>query len=69
LADTLAEFKSRSSKPFFIILVAGNREVVAVEARERLVAREIATFPSFRRAAEALERVVNYYGSRAQGDT
>ncbi len=68
LADTLAEFKNRSSKPFFIVLVAGNREVTAVEARERFVAREIATFPSFRRAAESLERVVNYYGSREQGD-
>ncbi|MFQ5826973.1 MAG: CoA-binding protein [Dehalococcoidia bacterium] len=69
LADTLAEFKSRSLKPFFIILVAGNREVMAVEARERFVSREIATFPSFRRAAEALGRVVEYYRSGVQGDT
>jgi len=61
ILNMLSDFKNRSQKPFLVILVATHQETLALEVREKLVERGIASFPSFERGARALKRIVEYY--------
>jgi len=65
LIEALAQYKERSVKPFITILSAGAAEREALEARAKLVEREIPSFPDFARGARALRKVVDYYRFRS----
>jgi len=65
LIDAVARYKERSSKPFITILSAGAAEREALEARAKLVERDIPSFPDFERGARALRKVVDYYRFRS----
>ncbi|MCK4964325.1 MAG: CoA-binding protein [Dehalococcoidia bacterium] len=65
LIDAIAEYKERSGKPLLAILISAHAESEAIEARKKLVARGIPSFPSFERGANALAKVVAYYKSTA----
>jgi len=64
LLDILVEFKERSPKPLLVILTPAHLEAVAMEAREKINARNIPNFPTFERAAAALKRVLDFYQRR-----
>lgn len=61
LFSALAEFKEKSAKPFFVVLISGPLEDEARETRERLIQKGISSFPSFERGAKALSKVIRYY--------
>lgn len=61
LFTALAEFKEKSAKPFFTILISGPLEAEARETRERLIEKGIASFPSFERGAKAFSKVAGHY--------
>jgi acyl-CoA synthetase (NDP forming) len=65
LIDALALYKERSPKPLLTILIPAYAESEAMEAKKKLVAKGIASFPSFERGANALNKVVSYYKSAA----
>lgn len=56
LLETLQHFAARSRKPFVVVLHPAHVEAVALDVRLKLQARNIATFPSFERAANALAK-------------
>jgi acyl-CoA synthetase (NDP forming) len=64
LLDILVAHQERSAKPFITILHPGHVEDVTAQARSRVVERGLAVFPSFERAARALNRAVDYWRSR-----
>lgn len=65
LVKILVDFKSQSRKGLVTIIVAGAREAMALQARERLVAHDIPAYPSFARAAQAMRKVIDYYRRQA----
>ena len=56
LLDSLQRFGKRSMKPLVVVLHPAHVESLALGARMKLQARNIATFPSFERAANALAK-------------
>lgn len=54
--DSLERFRDRSDKPLVIALHPAHVETLALEARQKLQARDLPTFPSFERAANALAK-------------
>lgn len=56
LLDSLAAFRDRSDKPLVTILHPAHVEAEALEARKKLQERELAVFPSFERAANAMAK-------------
>ncbi|MEK7847731.1 MAG: hypothetical protein AAB270_02280, partial [Chloroflexota bacterium] len=67
LVEALVRYKEESPKPFFITLFPGKWETEALEMREKLQERAIATFPTFQRSASAYRRLVDYYRAHADG--
>lgn len=65
LIDRLVAYQERSNKPFVTVMHSGHLEAVMAEAREKVAARGLATFPSFERGARALRRVIDYWRFRA----
>lgn len=59
--ETLGSFRERSAKPFLAIVTTGSEEELEMEMRHRLIARNIASYPTFERAAKALRKLVDYY--------
>jgi len=64
LLDAISEFKDRSKKPFMTIVSTAHRETLALEVRDRLMAKGIPSFPGFERGAKTLKRLVDYYRFR-----
>jgi len=64
LIDRLVAYQERSNKPFITVMHSGHLEAVMAEAREKVAARGLATFPSFERGARALRRVIDYWRFR-----
>ena len=62
LIGSLKKFMSESDKPFLAALHPSHVEEAALTARQRLQEEGIATFPSFERAANALEEGVGVGG-------
>lgn len=65
LVEVLADFKNKCSKGIVGIVIAGAREAMALEARDRLVAHDIPSYTSFARAAAALRKVIDYHRRKA----
>jgi acyl-CoA synthetase (NDP forming) len=65
LLDTLERFKERSRKPLIAILHPAHLEGEVAKVREQLQARNIATFPTFDRAANALAKASSGRAARA----
>jgi acyl-CoA synthetase (NDP forming) len=63
LIDAISHYKERSAKPLLAILISAYAESDTIEARKKLVARGIPSFPSFERGANALKKAVSYYRS------
>jgi acyl-CoA synthetase (NDP forming) len=61
LLDLLVAHRDRSAKPFLTILHPGHVEDITAQARARVVARKLAVFHSFDRAARALARALSYW--------
>ena len=66
LLDYLVRYKEESPKPFFITLFPGKWEAEALEIREKLQERGLATYPSFQRSANAYRRLVDYHRAHAR---
>lgn len=61
LLDTLADFATRSAKPFFVILQPFTSEASLLKAREQFLTRGIATFASYEHGARALRLAIDYW--------
>jgi len=61
LLDAISDFNERSIKPFFVIVTPAHSGALAFVARDRLIQRDIPSFPSFDRAAHTLKRLTGYY--------
>lgn len=61
MMEELTRYRARCNKAFIVILIPGPAEGMAMEVRQRLVERGIASFPSFERGARALKKVVEYH--------
>ncbi len=68
LLDLLVAHQDRSGKPLVTILHPGHLEEVTARARERVVERGLAVFPSFERAASALSSAIAYWRSRPSAE-
>ncbi len=66
LLDMLVAHQERSAKPFVTILHPGHVEEVTAQARSRVVERGLPVFPSFERAARALNHAIEYWRSRQE---
>ncbi|MBI4286982.1 MAG: CoA-binding protein [Chloroflexi bacterium] len=66
LVGALKDFKARSSKGMITIVVAGAKESLALDMREKLVAQDIPTYSSFARGAQALRKVIDYHRRKSQ---
>jgi len=64
----LDDFKERSSKPLVIILPPLHADALAADFRDRLMKRGLPAFPSFARAARALNSVVKYEMWKRDGE-
>jgi acyl-CoA synthetase (NDP forming) len=64
LLNTISEFKQRSRKPFLVIVTAAYNEALAAEIRDRLLERDIPSFPGFERGARTLKKLADYYKLR-----
>ncbi len=60
LLEDLTEHKNRSAKPFFMTIQAINQEAEAVVLRNRLMERDIPSFSSFQRSANAYRKAVGF---------
>ena len=56
LLESLQRFGAYSAKPLVVVLHPAHVESLALDARKKLQARNIATFPSFERAANAMAK-------------
>lgn len=69
LADALfrsiREFRERSPKPLAVVLPSTHREEEAIGVKNKLLDYDIPSFPSFDRAAKAIQRAVDYHRFRA----
>ena len=63
LVIALADFKSRCSKAFLVVVSAGQLEEQALTVRNKLMDKGVPSFSSFDRAARALAKVAEYYRS------
>jgi len=61
LLDTLANFATRSAKPFFVVLQPFAREAALLQVRNQFHARGIATFATPQRAARAFRLAADYW--------
>ena len=61
MVEELTRYRARCNKAFIVILIPGPAEGMAMEVRQRLVERDIPSFPSFERGARALKKVVEYH--------
>ncbi len=68
LLDAIDAHRNRSAKPFVAVLQPQHVEEVVVAARKRIQERGIAVFPSFERAAAALNRAIAVHRFRAGMD-
>ena len=68
LLDVLVAHQQRSAKPFVTILQPQHVEEIVAQARRRMQDRGLAVFPSFERAARALNRAIDYHRFRAGVD-
>ncbi|MHB8377138.1 MAG: CoA-binding protein [Dehalococcoidia bacterium] len=68
LLDMLVEHQKRSAKPFVTVLQPQHVEEIVAQARRRMQDRGLAVFPSFERAARALNRAIDYHRVRAGVD-
>ncbi|MDE3096024.1 MAG: CoA-binding protein [Chloroflexota bacterium] len=68
LLDSLVAHQQRSAKPFVTILQPQHVEEIVAQARRRMQERGLAVFPSFERAARALNRAIDYHRFRAGMD-
>jgi acyl-CoA synthetase (NDP forming) len=65
LVDELARFKGRCRKPFITVVVPAHVEAEALAIRDKLVAHDIPSFPSFQRGANALMKAITYWRRQA----
>ena len=61
LLDSIKAFQARSDKPLITILHPSHVEAAALDARQKLQARDIAVFQSFERAASAMAKVATHH--------
>ncbi|MDO8491047.1 MAG: CoA-binding protein, partial [Dehalococcoidia bacterium] len=61
MVGLLSDFRSKAKKPFLVVVTPGNQEAQALEIRSALVERNVPSFPTFPRAAQALKKVVEHY--------
>jgi len=61
LIQELAQFKARCPKPFIAVAIPGYTEAAALDVKRRLVERDIPSFPSFQRGANALRKAIEYW--------
>ncbi|MBN2098219.1 MAG: CoA-binding protein [Dehalococcoidia bacterium] len=66
LVAALADFKSRCSKAFLVVVSAGQLEEAALTVRNKLMEKGIPSFPSFDRVARALAKVAEYHRSHGR---
>jgi acyl-CoA synthetase (NDP forming) len=60
LVEAIADFKSRCSKAFLVVISSGQLEEEALMVRNKLMDKGIPSFPSSDRAARALAKVAEY---------
>lgn len=65
--DLVACFRKECPKPFFTIITSAYLEREALDLRDELTKRGVATFPSFQRAAKAYRLAWDYYHNRNGG--
>ena len=68
LLDILAGVYQSTSKPFFVVLTPATREKEAVDVRQLLIEKGLASFPNFQRAAAAYRRLVDYHAFKEESD-
>ena len=66
LLDKLAEFASRSTKPFAIVMHPAHVEAIVARGKELARARGLVVFDSFERAAAAFHTAAEYWANRAR---
>jgi len=59
--STLENFRNKSQKPLLVIIPPSMIETGAIEMKNRLLEKNIASFPSFRRGSVALGKIIEYY--------
>lgn len=64
LIEALAKFKAACPKPFLVILTPWYMEAEAMQARIKLIGKDIPSFPSFERGAKALKKLEEYHKLR-----
>lgn len=69
LLDTLTNFASRSAKPFLVVLQPFALEAALLQVREQFLARGIATFATYQRAARALRLATDYWRVHAENSS
>jgi acyl-CoA synthetase (NDP forming) len=66
LLDKLAEFASRSTKPFAIVMHPAHVEAIVARGKELARERGLVVFDSFERAAAAFRTAAEYWANRAR---
>lgn len=61
MSQALLQFRNRCSKPFFLVIVPGPRELAAIDIRNKFRDLGLPSFFSFESAALALKKVADYY--------
>lgn len=61
LLEALEEFQGSSPKPFFMVLTQAHMEEEGIEVKKMAVERDLVTFPSFHRGANAFSKIVRYF--------
>ena len=60
LINILANHREKTKKPYFTTVCPVDQEVEAIRLREELMARNIPSFPTFHRSANAYRKLVDY---------
>ena len=66
LLDKLAEFATRSAKPFAIVMHPAHVEAIVARGKELARERGLVVFDSFERAAAAFHTAAEYWTNRAR---
>ena len=61
LLDLLIKHLEQSCKPFYATIMPFDREVEALQLRDMLKAKDIPSFPSFQRGANAYKKILDHY--------
>lgn len=61
LLNLLGNHRERSCKPFYATVMPFAREAEALQLRDMLKVKDIPSFPSFQRGANAYKKVLDYY--------